>query len=228
MSQNNGNMSRVCRFFAETGTCRFGENCRYSHDVEVENYAYATKEPDHRASRRNQGDDTRLVCRNFSETGQCRFGDNCRFSHDVNPTQNTNRSQTRDGNRYNSSNNASQNTNRSTYRNDNHPRDDLYNYMPNDYRHEREIPFSFTNQAKPFLQTSTPRSTSVQNFSFINPPKIQSVFQRGTFAINAPSVEVEEVECEVNLTREEILQFENSDFEIGNIPLNAPPPKFCE
>uniref|UniRef100_H2YZX6 RING-type E3 ubiquitin transferase n=1 Tax=Ciona savignyi TaxID=51511 RepID=H2YZX6_CIOSA len=48
----------LCRYFLH-GVCKFGEDCRYSHD---------TKDP------------SDMVCR-YYQAGQCTYGDKCRYDH---------------------------------------------------------------------------------------------------------------------------------------------------
>ena len=59
----------ICQFFQRTGTCKFGDSCRFSHDVSP------------RHAPRSQ------VCDLFRRTGNCKFGDQCRFSHDQRPAK---------------------------------------------------------------------------------------------------------------------------------------------
>ncbi|KIW07763.1 uncharacterized protein PV09_01691 [Verruconis gallopava] len=52
------NKAQVCKQFANTGRCKYGEKCTRSH--------YA-------------------VCKYFAKHGRCKYGDKCRLSHDVTP-----------------------------------------------------------------------------------------------------------------------------------------------
>jgi len=56
----------VCRTFRAKGSCRFGDECRYSHVV------------DPQAPPRVMGDG---ICHTFRDQGECKFGDECRFKH---------------------------------------------------------------------------------------------------------------------------------------------------
>jgi len=56
---------KPCKYFFETGECRFGDNCRYSH------------------SQRKLDKDAGKPCKYIRKTGTCPFGDQCRFNHNV-------------------------------------------------------------------------------------------------------------------------------------------------
>ena len=61
----------TCRFFAERGSCKFGDECKFSHDdADVAKFLRAKK---------SSG---RTVCRFFAESGSCTHDTLCRFSHD--------------------------------------------------------------------------------------------------------------------------------------------------
>jgi hypothetical protein len=66
----------VCYIFQNTGTCRNGDNCRFSHNVS--------------ARETGGGNRARNVCFDFQNTGTCNRGDSCLYSHDnTNTTNNT-------------------------------------------------------------------------------------------------------------------------------------------
>ncbi|KAI9183223.1 hypothetical protein H9P43_004140 [Blastocladiella emersonii ATCC 22665] len=69
----NGTASKAspCNFFNKTGWCKFGDNCRYSHDSSL-----VELEP---------GKKLKQQCVHFVR-GNCRYGDRCHFSHDVAPS----------------------------------------------------------------------------------------------------------------------------------------------
>lgn len=58
----------LCRNFRNTGRCRFGDSCTYSH--------VPGAPIGHPMNRPIKGD-----CRTFKETGNCTFGAECRFKH---------------------------------------------------------------------------------------------------------------------------------------------------
>jgi hypothetical protein len=57
-SRGRTNKSQICKQFASTGKCKYGDKCLRSHDV---------------------------VCRYFARHGHCKYGNKCRMSHDVIP-----------------------------------------------------------------------------------------------------------------------------------------------
>jgi len=61
----------LCRNWATSGTCHFGQTCRYAH---LDQAGQPTHTPPAQST---------TPCRNFQTTGVCRFGDSCNFSHDV-------------------------------------------------------------------------------------------------------------------------------------------------
>jgi len=66
----------ACYQFKDNGNCRFGENCRFSHE---EDAMEGGEEPRFRSRappRRSRG-----VCFKFNEPTGCPFGEGCRFSH---------------------------------------------------------------------------------------------------------------------------------------------------
>jgi hypothetical protein len=63
----------LCRNFRNTGRCRFGESCTYSH---VAGGPIGHPAKTERAPRSPPGE-----CYNFKENGECKFGTECRFKH---------------------------------------------------------------------------------------------------------------------------------------------------
>ena len=219
-------MSGVCRNFAERGNCRFGDDCRFSHDIEGQGppQRYNNANFDSRRGRDDRNYDSnsrdrpqssvKPACKFFAEHGNCRFGDNCRFSHDTRGGQTNIHSQ-------NSRNTNTQQYNQSSEQNYRNSDNQQYNDSQDRRQHITSgRPYSFTN-------TPSSQTKRFENFSFINPKKPQSVFQRGTFALKIPTLEVEETDVEVELNPEDIEQYEKSSFDVGKIPLTAPSNKFC-
>jgi len=69
LSQSATNMDRerpLCRFFV-MGTCKFGVNCSFSHDIPTGELAEARK---------------KVPCVYFHRNKECRYGSRCVFSHD--------------------------------------------------------------------------------------------------------------------------------------------------
>lgn len=69
---------RPCREFSATGRCRWGGNCRYSHDM-------APGQQD--VMRGPPGSHRKNMCTQWVNTGRCNYGANCRFSHGEQPMQ---------------------------------------------------------------------------------------------------------------------------------------------
>ena len=61
--------TEMCRNFAQTGVCRYGDKCQFAHGLQ-----------DLRARRLPSQYKTR-ICRTFSQTGGCPYGTKCRFIH---------------------------------------------------------------------------------------------------------------------------------------------------
>lgn len=59
-------MQQPCRFFSQTGYCRYGDGCRFSHNQGV---SFGPAPP----------------CRYFAD-GFCAYGDACWYSHESGPT----------------------------------------------------------------------------------------------------------------------------------------------
>ena len=63
-----GRSAGPCYEFRETGACKYGDNCRFSHSAGG----------DASGPRPGAG-----VCYQFKNAGNCTYGANCRFSHDL-------------------------------------------------------------------------------------------------------------------------------------------------
>ncbi|CAN7992702.1 unnamed protein product [Ixodes hexagonus] len=73
--------SQPCRFFAKHGHCRYGDRCRYPHDVSGLSDA-ETVEGKHAAKRElSSAAAPTEMCRFYERTGYCRFGRSCRYVH---------------------------------------------------------------------------------------------------------------------------------------------------
>ncbi|CAH2059702.1 unnamed protein product [Thlaspi arvense] len=68
-----------CRFFMNTGTCKYGDDCKYSHPKErMLQSPPSLLNPVVLPSRPGQP-----ACGNFKAYGFCKFGANCKFDHSV-------------------------------------------------------------------------------------------------------------------------------------------------
>lgn len=72
----------LCRDFVRTGRCKWGQDCRFSHDVDNEDAEEEMRSASAPALPEHSGPRTSEICRDF-ERGICNFGSACRFSHDV-------------------------------------------------------------------------------------------------------------------------------------------------
>ena len=68
-----GGGARLCKYFKQTGTCRFGASCRYAHDDG--GGSGGGKKQDMGANRQ--------ICFLFQRDGTCGYGERCRYSHDT-------------------------------------------------------------------------------------------------------------------------------------------------
>eukprot|EP00834_Sanchytrium_tribonematis_P008492 NODE_1015_length_2666_cov_0.637709.p3 type:complete len:173 gc:universal NODE_1015_length_2666_cov_0.637709:2303-1785(-) len=170
------------------------------------------------------------VCRFFLQNGNCRFGENCRFSHDIgggeynqyeNGSRNFayDRNDSKNGNRYNDRNskdylNKRYNSNRAN---------DLTQHASQFANQPQRPLFSFTNAVR------TEQTNRFNNFSFKNINKqAPTIFHKGNYQLAVPTFEVEDVPEETNFSKEEVIQFEKPDFDLGSIPLKAPSKEFCK
>jgi len=93
-----GSNAKPCTNFQKTGNCKFGNNCRFSHESgaaagganSFHNGGMSTggnatdigMGMDDVASTATAGGSNAKPCTNFQKTGNCKFGNNCRFSHE--------------------------------------------------------------------------------------------------------------------------------------------------
>jgi len=73
MAEANNNS---CYSFGETGSCRFGDRCRFSHGGAAPGAQRTERKP-----RREAGEARDNSCYSFAQNGTCKFADACRFSH---------------------------------------------------------------------------------------------------------------------------------------------------
>ncbi|XP_010542997.1 PREDICTED: zinc finger CCCH domain-containing protein 3-like [Tarenaya hassleriana] len=70
-----------CRFFMSSGTCRYGDDCKYNHPKErISQSPPNLLNPVVLPSRPGQP-----ACANFMAYGSCKFGPNCKFDHSLPP-----------------------------------------------------------------------------------------------------------------------------------------------
>jgi len=79
-----GSLSRspnkgVCHQMRDKGSCRFGANCRYSHDLSGGGGGFGGGQGSFGGAG-GGGGGGQQECRNFKR-GQCRYGDNCKYKH---------------------------------------------------------------------------------------------------------------------------------------------------
>jgi hypothetical protein len=67
----------LCRKFAGTGKCVFGDGCRFKH----ENQTQDTKTDKGDKKGKGKGGNFDTPCFHFRDTGKCPYGDKCRFNH---------------------------------------------------------------------------------------------------------------------------------------------------
>ena len=75
--------SKVCKFWSETGVCKFGSKCKYSHDVANENRGKQKPLNDFENKRKKIILDPIEICQHFKSTGRCKYGSDCKYSHDL-------------------------------------------------------------------------------------------------------------------------------------------------
>jgi hypothetical protein len=70
-----GIRQEVCKVFARTNRCRYGDRCKYKHDGESRTPRAARFGPFTFKGRKD-------LCRLFTTTGKCKFGKACRYKHE--------------------------------------------------------------------------------------------------------------------------------------------------
>ena len=73
----------ICKNILESNFCKFGDNCRFSHDLSKIKFNNENKNYCVKISNSNNN-----ICRNFLKYGNCKFGDNCKFSHKLDNLEN--------------------------------------------------------------------------------------------------------------------------------------------
>ena len=84
-----------CHFFKKTGKCRYGDGCRFAHELPEESprndagpeVAAGGDEAEEQRETSSQGktssvETEKTVCRFYSSSGWCRNGKRCRFLHE--------------------------------------------------------------------------------------------------------------------------------------------------
>eukprot|EP00397_Hematodinium_sp_SG-2012_P054469 GEMP01065703.1.p1 GENE.GEMP01065703.1~~GEMP01065703.1.p1 ORF type:complete len:119 (+),score=30.08 GEMP01065703.1:35-358(+) len=79
----------ACYDFQRKGECRFGDNCKFTHDGADGGYGggkghskgYSDRESPYGGGKGYGGKSSGGVCYDFRDNGHCRFGDDCKFSH---------------------------------------------------------------------------------------------------------------------------------------------------
>lgn len=72
---------KLCHSFAQTGRCRYGENCRYRHATPRAGGRQNNQYEDDLKRNPNYENESRLLCRIYARTGYCRYENSCRFAH---------------------------------------------------------------------------------------------------------------------------------------------------
>ncbi|CAD5166164.1 unnamed protein product [Musa acuminata subsp. malaccensis] len=66
-----------CAYYMRTGTCGFGDGCRYNHPRDRRMVARAART----GSEQHREHTSRPACRYFVSYGSCKFGDTCKYEH---------------------------------------------------------------------------------------------------------------------------------------------------
>ena len=103
-NNNNSNNSKhddksICRNYAKTGECKFGDKCKYKH-VKNDN-----NKNNNNNNHKNNNDD-KEVCKYYEKTGECKYGDKCKFKH----VKNNNNNNKNDKKAYSTSDNNNNNS----------------------------------------------------------------------------------------------------------------------
>jgi hypothetical protein len=84
--KGNSKMKDVeCRMFASSGTCRYGEKCRFTHGTG--GTKPDVKKTNDGAKGKGKGGGAKIdaPCFHFRDKGECPFGNKCRFNHTAGP-----------------------------------------------------------------------------------------------------------------------------------------------
>ena len=65
-----------CNLFDKTGSCTFGDQCKFSHLGPDDPGLPSDEQSVKRRKRKRNG-----ICLNFARNGVCDFGENCRYKH---------------------------------------------------------------------------------------------------------------------------------------------------
>ncbi|CAN8315805.1 unnamed protein product [Cochlearia groenlandica] len=88
VTSHHHNVSEIgeCRFFLNTGTCKYGDDCKYSHPKEgmLQPHPNLINPNVLLPARPGQP-----ACGNFKAYGVCKYGANCKFDHSIVPLNNT-------------------------------------------------------------------------------------------------------------------------------------------
>ncbi|XP_074292693.1 zinc finger CCCH domain-containing protein 8-like [Silene latifolia] len=69
-----------CSHYLKTGTCKFGQNCRFNHPSLRVYQPVANKEKGFEQSNGSSGDAGKVECK-YQTQGRCKYGDACRNNH---------------------------------------------------------------------------------------------------------------------------------------------------
>ncbi|KAK9732821.1 hypothetical protein RND81_04G024700 [Saponaria officinalis] len=70
-----------CSFYSKTGTCKFGQNCRYNHPLRRVFKPVGDKERRFEESIESTDDARKIECKYFQTPGGCKYRDTCRYNH---------------------------------------------------------------------------------------------------------------------------------------------------
>ncbi|XP_021773120.1 zinc finger CCCH domain-containing protein 67-like isoform X1 [Chenopodium quinoa] len=77
-----------CTFYLKTGTCKFGQNCRFNHPPEK---GFKVALDQEKGIEENNGtfvDPGKIDCKYFRTPGGCKYGDACRYNHSAQKVEN--------------------------------------------------------------------------------------------------------------------------------------------